>query len=305
MFQTNEGPSFPAHQFILSGTSAPTATSSLFADGNATSSISGCIAPLTTVVQMIDAHGKYTTPEYPCFEHRTLTDLLEADGLTWRYYTPKPGFIWTAPDAIEHICQPQTVKGALACTGSDWNNHVIMPQTQVLQDIPNGLLAQVTWVIPGGLQSDHPQGNNGTGPSWVASIVNAIGNSPFWANTAIFITWDDWGGWYDHVVPTVIDDGVSWGSGFVYGFRVPIIVVSPYAKPAYISHNTHDFGSILKFIEGNFNLPSLGYADAVADDMSDFFNFTQSPTTFTVIPTAVGPAQFINDKTPPTDPDDD
>jgi len=305
MFQTNEGPSFPAHQFILAGTSAPTATSSLFADGNATGNISGCIAPLTTVVQMIDANGRYTAPEYPCFEHRTLTDLLETNGLTWHYYTPKPGFIWTAPDAIEHICMPQIINGALACTGSDWNDHVIMPQTQVLQDIPNGQLAQVTWVIPEGLQSDHPQGTDGSGPSWVASIVNAIGNSPYWANTAIFITWDDWGGFYDHVLPTVIDDGVSWGSGYVYGFRVPFIVVSPYAKPAYISHTSHDFGSILKFIETNFNLPTLGYADFSADDLSDCFNLTQAPLTFSVIPAPVDAAQFINDKRAPTDPDDD
>ena len=64
----------------------------------------------------------------------------------------------------------------------------------------------------------------------MASIVNAIGNSSYWANTAIIITWDDWGGWYDHVAPKVINDGVSWGSGYAYGFRVPLIIVSPYAK---------------------------------------------------------------------------
>ena len=93
--------------------------------------------------------------------------------------------------------------------------------------------------------SDHAARNDGSGPAWVASIVNAIGNSAYWANTAIIITWDDWGGWYDHVAPKVINDGLSWGSGYVYGFRVPLIVVSPYAKAAYISHVTHDFGSIL------------------------------------------------------------
>jgi phospholipase C len=89
----------------------------------------------------------------------------------------------------------------------------------------------VSWIIPDGAFSDHAALNNGGGPSWVASIVNAIGNSPYWANTAIIITWDDWGGWYDHVRPKVIDDGVSWGSGYVYGFRVPLIVVSPMLKP--------------------------------------------------------------------------
>jgi phospholipase C len=103
----------------------------------------------------------------------------------------------------------------------------------------------------------------------------------------------------------VIDDGVSWGSGYVYGFRVPLIVVSPYAKTAYISHVTHDFGSILKFIEVTFNLPSLGYADAPADDLSDCFNLDHAPVAFQKIPTTLEAAHFINDRTPPTGPDDD
>jgi len=307
MFQTNEGPSFPAHQFILAGTSAPTATSPLFASENPNASPAGCIAPATETVIMIDALGSESAqpPQYPCFEHPTLTDLLDARATTWRYYTPSAGSIWTAPDAIEHICQQQPVSGVLNCTGPDWVNNVVIPQSQVLVDIANRNLAQVTWVIPDGKQSDHALSNDGSGPSWVASIVNAIGNSPYWDNTAIIITWDDWGGWFDHVAPKVINDGVSWGSGYVYGFRVPLIVVSPYAKAAYISHVTHDFGSILKFIEATFNLPSLGYADTPADNLSDCFVLTQSPIAFQTISAPLDAAHFINDKSPPTDPDDD
>jgi phospholipase C len=308
MFQTNQGPSFPAHQFIISGTSAPTATSPLFEAENPLTGPDGCIAPLTLRVVMINASGSETAqpPEYPCFEHPTLTDLLNTDGVTWRYYTLSAGSIWTGPVTIHHICQQQTVNGKLACTGPDWTNNVIMPQTKVLTDIANGDLAQVTWVIPDGAASDHAVNTDGSGPSWVASIVNAIGNSKFWANTAIFITWDDWGGWYDHVRPyKVVNDGVSWGSGYVYGFRVPLIVVSPYAKAAYISHTNHDFGSILKFIETTFNLPSLGYADTPADDLSDCFDLTHTPIAFKVIPAALDAAHFINDKRAPTDPDDD
>jgi phospholipase C len=307
MFQTNEGPSFPAHQFIISGTSAPTTGSNLFAAENPTQSPAGCIAPLTNRVKMIDPKGSETnaTPQYPCFEHPTLTDLLNTKGVTWRYYAPSPGSIWTGPDAIQHMCQQQTVNGTLTCTGPDWTNNVKIPQSQVLVDIANGQLAQVSWVIPNGLSSDHAVANDGSGPSWVSAIVNAIGNSSYWANTAIIITWDDWGGWYDHVAPKVIDDGVSWGSGYVYGFRVPLIVVSPYAKTAYISHTTHDFGSILKFIENTYNLPSLGYADTPADDLSDCFNLTHSPVTFRAIPAALKATYFINDKRPPTDPDDE
>jgi phospholipase C len=307
MFQTNQGPSFPAHQFIISGTSAPTATSPLFASENTSEAPAGCIAPTNETVTMIDAAGSETSqpPQYPCFDHPTLTDLLETAGLTWRYYAPSAGSIWTGPDAINHICQPQTVNGTLTCTGPDWNNNVIIPEWQMLEDIANHQLPQVSWVIPDGAHSDHAKGNDGTGPAWVASIVNSIGNSEYWANTAIIITWDDWGGWYDHVAPKVVNDGVSWGSGYVYGFRVPLIVVSPYAKASYISHTTHDFGSILKFIETTFNLPSLGYADAPADDLSDCFSLTQSPLPFQLIPAAKDAKYFINAKGPPTDPDDD
>jgi phospholipase C len=307
MFQTNEGPSFPAHQFILSGTSAPTATSVLFASENMNGAgNAGCIAAATTTVELINQLGVEDSSLYPCFEHATLTDLLEAAGITWRYYAPSAGSIWTAPDAIEHICGPNAPPpNGTACVGSDWTNNVSIPEWQVLQDISNGQLQQVSWVIPDGAQSDHAESNDGSGPSWVAAIVNEIGNSPYWANTAIIITWDDWGGWYDHVAPTVIDDGVSWGSGYVYGFRVPLIVISPYARAAYISKNTHDFGSILKFVETTFNLPSLGYADAPADDLSDCFTLTQTPITFQQIPAPLDASYFINNKRPPTDPDDD
>jgi phospholipase C len=312
MFQTNEGPSFPAHQFIISGTSAPLATSPLFASENPANTgltgNAGCIAPLTERVTMIDATGseKAAAPAYPCFEHPTLTDLLQTNGVTWRYYTPSAGSIWTGPDAIEHICQQKNINGTLTCTGPDWTNSVIIPQSRVLTDLANGQLAQVTWIIPDGTASDHAVANDGSGPSWVASIVDAIGNSPYWANTAIIITWDDWGGWYDHVPPPkVINDGVSWGSGYVYGFRVPLIVVSPYAKAAYISHTTHDFGSILKFIETTFKLSSLGYADTPADDLSDCFDLTHTPLTFKTISAEFDAAHFIHDKRPPTAPDDD
>jgi phospholipase C len=154
--------------------------------------------------------------------------------------------------------------------GTDWTNNVILNQTQILTDIASNQLQDVSWVIPSGQASDHAGTTDGSGPSWVASVVNAIGNGPYWANTVIFITWDDWGGWYDHVPPPqVLVDCAQWGCGYMYGFRVPLIVVSPYAKAQHISHTPHDFGSILKFVETTFGMPSLGYADAAADDLSD------------------------------------
>ncbi|MGA2377228.1 MAG: alkaline phosphatase family protein [Candidatus Sulfotelmatobacter sp.] len=315
MFQTNEGPSFPAHQFIISGTSAPTATSTLFVSENPAkqAEAAGCIAPADQTVRVIDAAGSETSNPaiYPCFEHPTLTDSLDAANISWRYYAPSAGSIWTAPDAIEHMCQPNAPTGG-DCVGPDWTGtspKVVIGQTQsnaqILTDIQNNQLQQVSWVIPTGQDSDHALSNDGCGPSWVTSIVNAIGNSQYWSNTVIILTWDDWGGWYDHVPPAVIANGSSWGSGYLYGFRVPMVVMSPYAKPAYISHGTHDFGSILKFIETNFNLPSLGYADAPADDLSDIFNFSQTPVVFQTITPPSNTASCLADPSPATDPDDD
>lgn len=126
----------------------------------------------------------------------------------------------------------------------------------------------------------------------------AVGNSPYWSDTAIFITWDDWGGWYDHVAPKIYNS-------YEYGFRVPLIVVSPCAKPAYVSHVTRDFGSILKFIEEVYGLPSLGYADARANDLTDCFDFNQTPVSFTSIPARFQREYFLNDTSPPLPPDDD
>ena len=301
MFQTQQGPSFPAHQFIISGTSAPTATSNLFAAENPFMG-AGCAAPAGSWVWMIDPNGNESSQAYPCFEHQTLTDLLDEKGISWKYYTPSAGSIWTGPNAIQHMC------GAVGadCVGTAWTQNVVLQQTRILTDISSSQLAAVSWVMPSGQASDHAAITDASGPSWVASIVNAIGNSPYWSDTAIIITWDDWGGWYDHVAPpSIINDGVSWGSGYVYGFRVPLIVVSPYAKAAYVSHSTHDFGSILNFVEGTFGLGSLGYADARADDLSDCFDFNQTPIQFHTVRAPLDAAHFLNDKSAPLDPDDD
>jgi phospholipase C len=307
MLQTNEGPSFPAHQFIISGTSAPTATSNLFAAENTTGG-TGCAAPPAASVALVDPKGNESSKIYPCFEHPTLTDELNAKHASWRYYAPSAGSIWTAPNAIQHMCGPNaTPPNATACGGSDWVNSVVLNPAQILTDISNNLLPAVSWVIPAGQNSDHPGSiDNVGGPSWVASVVNAIGTSSYWSNTAIIITWDDWGGWYDHVPPPkVINDGSGWGAGYVYGFRVPLIVVSAFAKAGYISHVPHDFGSILNLIEQNFGLASLGYADARADNLSDCFNFHQTPLHFQTIAAPLNTEHFLNDRTPPTDPDDD
>jgi phospholipase C len=291
MFQTNQGPSFPAHQFIISGTSAPSPGSDLFASENPAgvtnaNNKTGCTAPAGEFVKLINPSGSEAQKAYPCYDHQTLADLLDNAGVSWRYYAPSAGSIWTGPNAIQHLR-----------FGSDWANDVVLKPARVLTDIADGHLANVSWVIPTGQESDHPSGNQGLGPSWVASIVNAIGQSQYWDNTVIIITWDDWGGWYDHVPPTIINS-------YEYGFRVPLIVVSPFARQGYVSHVTHDFGSILHFIEEVYRLPSLGYADALADDLSDCFDFHRH-NLFKKIQAPHDAKYFLNDKSTPEDPDND
>jgi phospholipase C len=316
MFQTNEGPSFPAHQYIISGTSAISATSTTSVAENPGNNQqgygTGCLAAPGTEVNAIDTSNPDPyAPEFTisqlCYEHATLTDLLDAANLNWKYYAPAPGSIWTAPDAIQHMCVPSG--NPPSCTGPDWTNpdpHVVIEgsKSQIISDIAAGNLAAVSWVIPAGQNSDHPGGNQIGGPSWVAAIVNAIGQSQYWADTAIIVTWDDWGGWYDHVAPPQIRDS------YEPGLRVPLIVISAYAKAAYISHVNHDFGSILKFVEKTFNLgeidPSQNYADSHAfDDLSDCFDFNQTPLVFTQIQAPLGAAHFLNDQSPPAPPDND
>ena len=315
MFQTNQGPSFPAHQFIVSGTSAPSSTSKSFVADNAIGpngvSNTGCTSPPNERVLQVDANGS-TSFVFPCTDHQTLTDELNRKEISWKYYTPTAGLLWTAPNAIEHMCGPNAPPpNATACVGADWTQHVVLytsgDHAPILTDIASSQLPQVSWVMPSSENSDHAGNSSATGgPSWVAAIVNAIGNSQYWQDTAIFVTWDDWGGWYDHVPPfKVVNDGASWGSGYVYGFRVPLIVISPYARPKYISHVNHDFGSILRLIEENFNLLPLGYADSYADNLEDCFNFDQQPIGFRTIDAPLKAEHFIHDKTPPAGPDND
>ena len=313
MFQTNQGPSFPAHQFIFGGTSAPSTAddaAGIFASENMSgaSQIAGCAAPAGTTVAVIDPNAGESRKIYPCFEHPTMPDLFPST-VTWRYYTPGAGSIWTAPNAIQHICVSSGPGGA--CKGQEWSANVDLKPAHVLNDIANCSLRSLSWVIPAGANSDHASSNDGGGPSWVASIVNAIGNSTacdgstgYWNNTAILITWDDWGGWYDHEPPTFLAQPEG---GYQYGFRVPLVVVSAYTPAGYINNVRHDFGSILRFIEQNFGIRegALNFADARAtNDLTAFFNLNRTPRTFQKIASPKGANFFLHDKRPMTDPDD-
>lgn len=283
MFQTNQGPSFPAHQYLISGTSTPESGSLYRAAENprgAPGEKGGCDSPAGTFVRLIDPQGREDTSVFPCFERSTLADLVEARHLSWRYYqqSPGPGY-WNAFNAITHIWN-----------GPHFSQHVITPSAQVLTDIAAGKMANVTWVTPPVRASDHPGWSNGSGPSWVAAVVNAIGKSKYWDDSVIFVTWDDWGGWYDHVKPPVYN-------AYELGFRVPLIVISSYARQGYVSHRQYEFGSILKFAEQTFGLGTLGATDVRAGDVNDCFDFGSPPRPFRYIPAPLPPRYFLNMRT--------
>ncbi|MFZ0363388.1 MAG: alkaline phosphatase family protein [Candidatus Cybelea sp.] len=293
MFQTNEGPSFPAHQYLVSGTSTISNRSNLRAAENAAlrgrgGGQGGCDSSTGATVRLIDLEGNENQKIFPCFTRISLMGRIDAAGLTWHYYEAHRGHgIWNAPDAIRSIRY-----------GPFYKADVISPQTKVLHDIAHGELANVVWVTPSKFSSDHAGVNNGSGPAWVASVVNAIGESRYWNDTAIFLTWDDWGGWYDHVKPPQYNS-------YELSFRVPLIVISAYARQNYVSHREHEFGSILKFTEKVFGLRSLGTTDVRSDDLDDCFNFFAKPRRFKRIPAALPPSYFENQPVSNDDPDDD
>jgi phospholipase C len=303
MFQSNTGPSFVAHQYLIAAHSMPGMGGMACENPNNVSTGGapwGCDGdPATDRVNVLLPGGKeLPNAIYPCSDYTTLADLMDKAGVTWRYYTPAQtaaGYIWSAYQAIKHIRQ-----------GPDWSTDVISPETTILTDLPgnNPSLAQVTWVTPSAANSDHlkstkylPGTTTPAGPAWVTSVVNAIGASPFWSSTAIFIVWDDWGGFYDHVKPPQQDY-------MGLGFRVPLIVVSPYAKKGYVSKTQHEFASILHFTEEAMGLPSLhsqdpNATDDRADDLSDCFDFTQAVAPFARLQSPVGAAFFLAQ--PPSD----
>lgn len=273
MFPSQNGPSFPGHEYLIAGQAGGAY------DDPTDSEPWGCDAPPSATVPIF-VNGQ-TENVYPCFDYQTLGDELDAARISWRYYTT-PGTKYGVEllpdpyDAIKHIR-----------FGPDWNADTVDPPLQIVHDIRKGELAAVSWVNSPALASDHPQLNDGDGPSWIAYVVDAIGKSQYYKNTAVIVTWDDWGGWFDHVVPREY--------GFLGpGFRVPLLVASAWSKHGYISKTHHEFGSILKFVEGVYGLPSLGQRDRHADDLSDCFDFFQTPPKFKPIKLITNPYVLEN-----------
>jgi phospholipase C len=272
MFASHVDTSFISHQYIISGQANST--------GYVPNSYWGCDGgPSDTVPTM--RINRTLGPRIPvCWNVRTLGDELDRAHRTWHFYATAvngDGGIWSAYQVIKHIRY-----------GPDWAKDVIAPQNRVLTDVQHGILSNVTWITPTCATSDHAACGSNLGPSWVTSIVNTIGQSKFWDSTAIFVLWDEWGGWYDHVPPPYLDfDGL--------GMRVPLLVISPYAKQGYVSHVQYEEGSLLRFAEDQFGLRRLAASDTRANSPAlDCFDFSQPPRAFTPFASKLGPEYFIH-----------
>lgn len=274
MFQTQGSGDFTAHQDLIRGGTEIDRNDSLI-DSPSSSSAWGCDSPAGTKTPIVSNDHYSLSGPFPCttnfpspHRYKTLADLLDAHNVSWRYYTPPfqrnaAGALWNAFDVIASVR-----------FGSEWGTNVSWPETNIFSDIANQQLPAMSWVIPSALNSDYPGLRLDNGPAWVASVINAIGESSYWDSTAVIVIWNNWGGYYDPIAPPKLDNQGG------LGFRVPMILVSPYVPQGEVSHTAYAFGSILRFVEDNWQLGRLGTTDRTARSIRNMFDFRQPPRVF-------------------------
>jgi len=269
-FASVNGPSFPNHLFSIAAQSGGSVDNpeppARGHRGNFKTW--GCDAPSTEKVEVIDTEGK-TLSVPPCFDFQTVGDELTKRDIPWTYYaadpvpwpqSPKSGYIWNAYAAVGHYRK----------NPKRWKQHVF-PVQQFTEDVQDGRLAPVTWITPQFAYSEHPEYNFCHGENWSTQVIDSVMRSPFWKDTAIVLTWDDWGGLYDHVPPPQVDR-------YGLGIRVPYIMISPYARQGLIDHHHAEFSDVVRFIEDNWQTAHLGTPrDHAAGDLYWEFDFNQKP----------------------------
>jgi phospholipase C len=276
MFQSQLDESFVAHQYIIAAQAAWSADlPSTF--------YWGCEGHEESTVAMITKERSVSGSQKACFDYQTLGDELDKAGLSWRFYASRygsnasdEGASWSGYQAIKHIYE-----------GPDWKKDVISPNYQFITDVRAGKLANFTWITPVCDDSDHTNCPDDYGPSWVSALVNTVGKSKFWNSTAIFIQWDDWGGLYDPVAPEYKDRDSL-------GFRVPLIMLSPYVKHDHVSHIHYETASVLRFAEDLYGLDHLAEADKRAKSPAADFDFSQQPAKFVKIKAPLPPRFFMH-----------
>jgi phospholipase C len=255
-FSTIMGPSFPNHLITIADQSGGAVDNPL---GQTTRSW-GCDAGPTSTVRTKLSNGSFASVA-PCFNFTTLGDEATSAGVSWRYYASQPGtfgYVWAAYNSIRHIRN-----------SSAWQQADV-PDSQFVSDVANNNLPAITWLMTDFAASEHPPASICQGENWTVKQINALMQSPYWSSTAIVLTWDDFGGFYDHVPPPVVNN-------IGFGPRVPTIVISPYARPGYVDHTTYDFSSMVRFTEDAFGLAHLKSYDPKIPSIAGMFNFNQSP----------------------------
>jgi phospholipase C len=219
------------------------------------------------IVRSMHTDGTIYTQSSCLVTAPVIQDSLDAVGVNWYYYAPPIGtasYQWNTLSAIQHIRN-----------GADWAKDVDVGNFNA--DIAAGgfnTTAAVIWITPTATNNMHPPASTATGDAWLGSTVAAIKNSIYWPHCMILITWDDFGGYFDHVPPPV-------NNVYGYGPRVPLIVVSPFAKPGYVGHVLYTSDSILAQIEATFSAPCLGNGDCTANTFGDMLQAQTSGSTTT------------------------
>jgi phospholipase C len=263
------GPSFPGHLMVLAAQAG-------WAIGNPNTDIYwpywGCDQSFYSRVDVLDGGGPNTKSVFPCFNIKSVPDVLPA-GVDWKFYgsnfyvLPE---VWSMFDAVSGIRW-----------GKGWSHVVNVAQFD--SDVANHRLPAVTWLVDQDLADEHPQiGSVCAGENWTVGHINALMRSDYWNDTAILFTMDDFGGWYDHVAPPR-QYGGDRAHPYGLGFRLPLIIISPYARPGYVFKEVSEQASIPRFIERVFGATTTLSAsdpaaqDGQANDLLDAFDFTQAP----------------------------
>ncbi|HVI08017.1 MAG TPA: alkaline phosphatase family protein [Candidatus Binatia bacterium] len=257
-YSSFRGATWPNHLYMVGGQSEGVFLNPLL--GSQTPNSWGCDSPTGTYTRMLDITTGIVTSPFPCLDFQTIVDNLETAGVSWKYYAPgegQSGYTFSALDSINHIRN-----------GPLWAN--VVSDKDFITDATNGTLPAVSWLVTGSPNNEHPPESTCVGENWTVNQLNALMNGPDWNTTAVFISWDDFGGFYDHVVPPDVDY-------FGLGGRVPFLIISPYVNAGTISHTQYQFESVLKFVEERYGIPPLTSRDASANDMTDSFNFGQTP----------------------------
>jgi hypothetical protein len=293
LFEPSTAGSFPEHLFIVSAWSAKCSQAG---------------DPASCMSALDDPNGiTKAGNDYPWTD---LTYLLYKNNVTWSYYLSEG----SEPDCADNqlLCvqkgQSRTVPGiwnplpAFDTVKQDGQLGQIQSVAHFYTAAKDGKLPAVSWIIPNSKVSEHPPALISTGQAYVTSLVNAVMQGPDWKNTAIFLAWDDWGGFYDHVAPPTIDENG-------YGMRVPGLLISPYARTGFIDHQTLSFDAYLKLIEDIFlggqridpktdgrpdPRPTVREKVSQLGDLLKEFDFTQKPLPPLILPAnpAPGPASI-------------